>query len=38
MKKIWLVTVGEPSHIDNGLRLHRTGLLASSLSKKGYFF
>lgn len=36
MKKIWLVTVGEPSHIDNGLRLHRTGLLASSLSKKGF--
>ena len=36
MKNIWLVTVGEPSPVDNDIRLHRTGLLANSLSDYGY--
>ena len=36
MKNIWLVTVGEPSTVDNDIRLHRTGLLANSLSDYGY--
>ena len=33
---IWVIAVGEPSSLDEGHRLHRSGLLAKNLSEKGH--
>ena len=34
--KIWLIAVGEPSLIDQGERLHRTGLMAKYYSENNH--